>query len=198
MAPSPDPDLPEEPSAPYTHGRDLVPIRRNPRRIPNARLERLFTEEDQLRDEIRDVDQQLLDLTARRQHLLERTRRVHNEIRPVHYAWCGRRRRHVADEEPLPPTAEHPTLLIGRELRAMCLVFLRQAKRALSLRALHAQLHRAGYAIAHAHPVKALADAIGHEADANRCTRVRRGVYAPPPPAPGSDGYEPAVALPDW
>lgn len=198
MVPFNDPDLPEEPGKPYIHGRDLVPIRRNPQRIPNARLEALFHEEDQLRAQIRAIDQQLLDLAARRQRLLDRVRDVHNQVRPVRPDWRGRRRRHVADDQPLPPTADQPTLLIGRELRAICLVFLRQARRALSLRALHAQLHRAGYAIAHAHPVKALADAMGHEADAKRCTRVKRGVYAPSPAVghPGQD--EATVALPDW
>lgn len=197
MAPPPDPDAVDPSGLPYVHGRDLVPIRRQPRTKPNARLDRLFAEEDQLRTEIRELDQHMLDLAARRQYLLQRVRAVHNEIRPVHAVCRGRRRRHVTCEEALPTIAEQPTLVIGRELRALCLVFLRQAARALSLRDLHAQLHRAGYAIRHAHPAKALADALGHEADRRRCTRVKRGVYA----VTGTDldsSQLDTVALPDW
>jgi hypothetical protein len=197
MAHTPDPDSVDPFGVPYVHGRDLVPIRRQPRTKPNPRLDRLFAEEDQLRDEIRQLDQQMLDLAARRQHLLQRVRAVHNEIRPIHAICRGRRRRHVTYEPGLPPIVERPTLVSGRELRALCLVFLRQAARALSLRDLHAQLHRAGYAVHHSHPAKALADALGHETDRRRCTRVKRGVYA-------VTGFDPdnthldTVALPDW
>jgi hypothetical protein len=38
-------------------------------------------------------------------------------------------------------------------------------------------LHRLGYLIAHPHPAKALADALGHEADAGRAIRVERATY---------------------
>jgi hypothetical protein len=104
----------------------------------------------------------------------------------------------VSNEPTLPPTAEDPIPVIGRELRALCLVFLKQAAGALSLRNLHAQLHRAGYAIAHSQPVKALADAMGHEVDAKRCTRVKRGCYASSPPAGDADAHGLTAALPDW
>jgi hypothetical protein len=198
VAPLPNPDTPEEPGVPHIQGRDLVPIRRNPGLERNIRLQRLFAEEDDLRDEIQHIDQQMLDLAARRQQLLYRVSRVHDEVRPVYHGCRGRRRRRVSGEPPLPPVAENPTLVIGRELRAICLVFLHQAGRALSLRSLHAQVHRAGYAVAHAHPAKALADAMGHEVDANRCTRMRRGIYALAHP-PGEHGESlPDVALPDW
>jgi hypothetical protein len=43
---------------------------------------------------------------------------------------------------------------------------------------LHAMLHRAGFAVANDLPVKALADALGYEADGGRARRVSRGVYA--------------------
>jgi hypothetical protein len=194
----PDPDLPEQPEIPYVHGRDLVPIRHRATSKPNTRLELLFAEEDQLRDEIRDLDQQMLDLAARRQQVLQRVRKVHDQVRPVYSACRGRRRRQVTHEPPLPPVAEHPVLVIGRELRTLCLTFLRQAARALSLRSLHAQLHRAGYAVHHPHPAKALADALGHEADHRRCARVRRGVYALCDAPPDPNGGDTPVALPDW
>lgn len=196
--PRPAPELAANSGLPHVHGRDLVPIRRRPPRIPNPRLERLLSEEDQLRDEIRAIDQQLLDLTERRQRLLSRVRDVHEEVRPIHQGCRGRRRRRVVNEPPLPPTAAEPVLVFGRELRALCLAFLQQAARALSLRALHAQLHRAGYAIDHHHPAKALADALGHEADAERCTRVRRGVYALSKAHAAHDEQGPPTALPDW
>lgn len=194
----PNPEHPANSGLPYVHGRDLVPIRRRPPRIPNPRLERLLAEEDQLRAEIRAIDQQLLDLADRRQRLLSRVRDVHEEVRPIHQGCRGRRRRRVVNEPPLPPTAAEPVMVFGRELRALCLTFLRQAARALSLRALHAQLHRAGYAIDHHHPAKALADAMGHEVDAERCTRVRRGLYALSKSHATHDGQGPPTALPDW
>jgi hypothetical protein len=196
-----DADLPEpaddgeQTNSSYVHGRDLVPMRRQPTR--NYRIRQLLGQEDQLRDEIRQLDQQMLDLAARRQTLLDRAKRLHHEIRPTYASCRGRRRRNVTDEAPLPPVAANPTHVMGRELRALCLTFLQQAGRALALRELHAQIHRAGYAIFHPHPVKALADALGHEADAQRCRRVRRGVYSlnSRPPSLGTDFR---VALPDW
>ena len=79
----------------------------------------------------------------------------------------------------------------------MCLALLRTAQGALSLRQLHVLLHRAGYAIAHRTPVKALADALGHEADVGRARRVARGCYAST--GRGETADVPALsALPDW
>jgi chorismate mutase len=181
----------------YIHGRDLVPIRRlqDGRRV-NRRIQRLLTQEDHLRDQIRQLDQQLLEIAAKRQQLLQQAKRLNDKIRPVFHECQGRRRRHVSHEEPLPPTTAKPTLISGRELRAICLVFLRQAGRALTLRDLHIQLHLAGYAIEHRHPAKALADALGHETDAQRCHRVKRGVYTVRSPARRTD--QPPVALPDF
>ena len=50
--------------------------------------------------------------------------------------------------------------------------------RPLPLTELHAQLHRHGFGIAHRHPVKALADALGYETEQGNTRRVSRGVYA--------------------
>lgn len=179
------------------HGRDLVPIRRlNDGRRVNRRIQRLLTQESHVRDQIRQLDQQLLDIAAKRQQLLQQARRLNDRIRPVFHQCQGRRRRHVSHEAPLPPTAATPTLISGRELRAICLIFLRQAGRALTLRDLHIQLHLAGYAVHHRHPAKALADALGHETDAQRCHRVKRGVYTVT--SPGKNTDEAPVALPDF
>ena len=125
---------------------------------------------------------------------------VHDELRPCYGGARGRRRRAVTDEEPLPPADDHAEWLSGRELRAICLSFLRRAAgRALTLRQLHCLLHRAGYAIAHYHPVKVLADALGHEADAGRVRRIRRATYGVPKDTPGhapDDELEAGPALP--
>ncbi|QXC60384.1 hypothetical protein KSP35_18950 [Aquihabitans sp. G128] len=48
----------------------------------------------------------------------------------------------------------------------------------LPLRSLHTWLHHYGYVIPHAHPVKALADAMGWEVEQGRVERVARGTYA--------------------
>ena len=112
----------------------------------------------------------------------------------------GRRRRVISHEEPLPPTSEHPTPLSGVELRAICLAFLRRARGPLTLRQVHALIHRAGYLIASWYPVKALADALGHEADTGRLQRIRRGTYANPPDATDvdPDDEDDVSTLPDW
>jgi hypothetical protein len=79
----------------------------------------------------------------------------------------------------------------------VCLALLRSAQGALSLRQLHVLLHRTGYAIAHRAPVKALADALGHEADIGRARRVARGCYASVGVGETNDVPAPG-AVPDW
>jgi hypothetical protein len=162
---------------PYVHGRDLIPIRRQPRRFKNAHHEHLFAEEDQLRARLDEVDAELVALTEERRELLQGIRDVHDRIRPAWSHTRGRRRRQVAQEEPLPPTPVKPTWVFGRDLRAICLAFLSRARAALTLRQLHALLHRSGYAIDHRLPVKVLADALGYEADHGRVRRVQRATY---------------------
>lgn len=191
--PSPEPI----PGAPVVHGRDLVPLRRRSS-IPNTRRERLFAEEDHIRRQLQSIDQHLLNLAEQRQTLLKQLRGIHEQLRPAYRNHRGRRRRHPIHEEPLPPTAPNPTLVIGRELRAICLTILRQAARALSLRDIHAHLHRLGYAIAHPHPTKALADALGHETDHQRCTRPKRGHYAVSPNDLNAATNTPSSPIPDW
>lgn len=188
---------PDDPRIPYVHGRDLVPLRREPQRGRNAWRERRHQEEDRLRAAIDDVDRQLVELTERRRDLLDRLGRLHDEIRPIWATCAGRRRRAVSHEEPLPPTAEKPLWLWGRELRAVCIALLRQAQGALSLRQLHVLLHRAGYAIAHRAPVKALGDALGHEHDVGRARRVARGRYASAGPVELPEDLLPSM-VPDW
>lgn len=194
-----DPVFPN-PRIPYVHGRDLVPVRTQPRRFRNARHEQLFAEEDGIRSRIERIDQELVDLADERKRLLDRLRAVHEELRPSYGGCRGRRRRAVSHEEPLPPAHDDAGWLSGRELRSICLAFLRKAGRALTLRMLHVVLHRSGYAVDHPYPVKALADALGHETDVGRAVRVARGTYAAV--APGAPGAAPdeggTATIPDW
>jgi hypothetical protein len=166
---------PDEP--PFVHGRDLVPIRRNNLRYKDARREAIFAEEDELRRQLDQVDQALVDLTVERRRLLQQIEALHDQVRPCSEGARGRRARAVTHEEPLPPIAARPCWLIGRPLRAVCLAFLRRAPEPLTLRQLHVILHRCGYAIVSPVPVKTLADALGHETTAGRARRVRRGTY---------------------
>jgi hypothetical protein len=181
------------PAVPYVHGRHLVPIRVVPRRVPDHRIEGLLAEEDDARARIDEIDAALVDLAAERRRLLERIRDLHHELRPPVTNVRGRRRRAVSHEESLPAIEGEPTWLSGRELRAVCLAFLRRTKVATTLRQLHVLLHRAGYGIASAYPVKTLADALGHETDAGRVARVRRATYQLLNP-----DTAPTHALPDW
>lgn len=162
---------------PYVHGRDLLPIRGQRRRL-NARVRHLLSVEEGLRREIHDLDEMVVQASGRRRQLLEELGALIDQIRPQYSDARGRRRPAISHEEPLPPTSKRARPLWGRELRAICLAFLQRARGALTLRQLHALLHRAGYVLAHQHPVKALADALGHEADHGRAQRVARGTYA--------------------
>ena len=162
---------------PFVHGRDIVPLRQHAPRFPNHRRARLLAAEDELRRQITRLDQVLIDAAAERRELLQQIQRLHDQLRPCYTGARGRRQRAVTLEEPLPPIAQRPTWLCGRALRAVCLAFLRRARRALTLRQLHVLLHRAGYAIASALPGKTLADALGHETDVGRAERVARATY---------------------
>lgn len=197
-----DDDEPEpHPAVPYVHGRHLVPIRVAPRRFPNHRIERLLAEEDSARARIQQIDQALVDLATERRTLLQRIRDAQDQLRPAIMNSRGRRRRSVSHEEPLPPIDGEPTWLSGRELRAICLAFLRRTRVATTLRQLHVLLHRAGYGIASSYPAKTLADALGHETESGRVTRTRRATYQIPLAGNDADGDGdggPPAALPDW
>jgi hypothetical protein len=166
-----------DPAIPYVHGRDLVPIRMQPRKYDNPIHRALFEQEDAVRKRIKELDEQVLALAAERRALLRRIQYIHDQLRPCWDGARGRRRRAISHEEALPPAAADATHLIGRALRAVCVALLRQASGPLTLRELHVLLHRLGYLVAHPHPAKALADALGHEADAGRVIRVERATY---------------------
>jgi hypothetical protein len=126
-----------------------------------CRLDRLDVEAEALSGRRREL---VGELTALRDRLYPRLRFAHGRRPPVH------------DRPPLPPAAEGAVLLRGRSLRRAALAML--ARRGpMELPDLHAALHLAGYQIASAHPVKALADAMRHEVAEGHASRVRRGTY---------------------
>ena len=153
----------------------------------------------QLLDQLRSVDRARAGLATERRRLLDRLAEVDAELwRPA--AWSrGRRPGSHTVEEALPPLPEHPRWLWGRQLRAVCLRLLQRCGE-LPLRQLHALLHLHGFGVAGDHPVKVLADALGHEADAGSARRVGRGRYALAPgfrPRRRREGFLAAVPLPD-
>lgn len=135
------------------------------------RLERDYA---QLQQDIGELDRQLRRLSLRRRALSEQRRSVHRRL----WVNLARRGRRAAPDgrEALPPLPAGASMLWGRRLRAACLAIL--ARRGpLPLVEIHAELHRLGHGVAQAHPVKALADALGYEADEGRVVRVERGTY---------------------
>jgi len=84
-----------------------------------------------------------------------------------------------------------PIYLAGRHLRSTCLALL-HTYGPTQLRELHALLHLHGYALAHATPIKALADAMGTSTRKGHAERVERGVYRVSPgfrPRRGRHGH---------
>jgi len=127
-----------------------------------------------LQQDIDALDRQLRQLSLRRRALSEQRRNVHRQL----WVNLAKRGRRAAPDgrEALPPLPARASMLWGRRLRAACLAIL--ARRGpLPLIEIHAELHRRGHGVAQAHPVKALADALGYEADQGRVVRVERGTY---------------------
>ena len=142
------------------------------------------------------LDDALVDLSRERREILATLDVLRDTLWPVDPHSKGRRPpRH--DERVLAPADEHSRVLSGRRLRSTCLSILRRHG-TLALRDLHDLLHRYGYAVGGAEPVKALADAMGHEHDEGRAVRVHRGTYAArrgPVPTRRSNGTAPLPTL---
>jgi hypothetical protein len=130
---------------------------------------------DQLLEAIADLDRELADLSARRRALRHEVRQLHRRIAPNLARRAGRCPGPDGREQ-LPPVRRNAVALWGRRLRTACLAILERCG-PLPLVELHAELHRRGYVLANPNHVKALADALGHEADNGRVRRIRRGVY---------------------
>lgn len=139
--------------------------------------------------QLRSLDAQLIALSHRRQQLFDTLRAQHQRL------WTNlakRGRQPMPDgSEALPPVPHDAKKLWGRRLRSVCLALLRAHAAPLTLVELHALLHRRGFLVDSAHPVKALADAMGYETIEGRTRRVSRGTYElvpSPPPARGRHG----------
>ncbi len=130
---------------------------------------------DALLLELSHLDQQLLATHQRRVSLLTDLDDLRDELWPRldhHHA-----RRPTLDGRPqVRPLPARHRYIWGRQLRSCCLAILRRHGR-LPLPELHSLLHLYGYGVASNTPVKALADAMGHEVDKGHARRVERGVY---------------------
>ena len=144
------------------------------------------------------LDRESVDWMRRKQAADREALAVHDLLWPaIPDGWARRPPR--PDQAPLPPVATDARPLFGRHLRRVCLSLLHQHGE-LALRDLHLLLILHGFTLTGSAPVKALADALGHEHDHGRVVRVRRGVYAPTNP----DGPQPradpelGTAPEDW
>ena len=165
---------------------------------PRVRAE-ITTRREQLLDQLRSVDRSLARLATERRRLLDRLAELDAELHhPAPWPRSRRPGQHTLDDA-LPPLPEHVRWLWGRRLRAVCLRLLHRCG-TLPLRQLHALLHLHGYGIAGDHPVKTLADALGHETEAGHARRIGRGRYGIAPghrPPRLRHGFLTAVELPD-
>lgn len=216
-SPPPPASPPDRPPSPFlgrparrlrgTTGRRLGPNRRHSRLTHLVRVE-IHVRRDALLAELAGLDAELRTRTARRTAILDELDVMRERLWPIEPRQRGRRPP-AHDESPLSPMAVDARPLWGSELRSFALAVLAHHG-PTRLRDLHDLIHRYGYCIDSRTPVKALADALGYEADAGRAVRVRRGVYrsttfgppprraatgpAPAPLAPGADHVEPVTA----
>ncbi len=133
----------------------------------------LLAECRNLTGEINELDDAINALVAQRNQLLEKLERRRRRLSfSTGYGRCA----DVDGAEQLPPIPANAIRLRGRRLRRACLALLLKVGR-LALPQLHALLHLHGFAVDSGYPVKALADALGHEHDEGRAVRVDRGTY---------------------
>ncbi|MGE0732710.1 MAG: hypothetical protein AB7O92_05380 [Acidimicrobiia bacterium] len=134
----------------------------------------------ELTTELEEVYRQLIALARRRRdlaaQLTQQRRRLHRRL-----PWPGRSPASDGAAQ-LPPIPHDATYVWGRRLRSTCRAILSRLGQA-TLVELHATMHRLGFAVASRTPVKALADALGYDADAGHVLRIRRGTYGFPPGA---------------
>jgi hypothetical protein len=157
---------------------------------PRTRL-RLHTEREEMLHRLWDLDRSMVEAAEERLALLEDLAH-HRDLLYPKIPWPRGRRPPEHGHPVLPPVAEGAIPIAGAVLRHTCLQILARHG-TLRLIEIHGWLHRYGYAIAQHHPVKALADALGHEHDCHRAIRVARGVYRLDPrhPAPDTGPLDP-------
>jgi hypothetical protein len=179
--PSPFLQRPARPR-PTTTGRRLGPNRRHSRLGHLTRLN-LQVRRDALHADLATLDRELASMTAARIAMLDELDTLRERLWPIEPRQKGRRPP-AHDQLPLAAIAADARPLWGHALRRFA-VGLLDRHGATSLRDLHDLIHRYGYCIDSATPVKALGDALGYEADAGRARRVRRGVYESVARGPG-------------
>lgn len=178
--------------------RDLPPIRQHGR-LSRADRDRLQREQNEEIDELRAEDRAIAALFVDRQRRTRRIADIEAQLFPPTLWHRGRRPGPDRLTDPLPPLPEQPTWLWGRRLHAVCLRLLHRCG-TLPLRQLHALLHLHGFGVAGDHPVKVLADALGHETEHGKAERRGRGIYRTTPdyrPPPANASWLTGVALPD-
>ncbi len=155
------------------HHRRVDPIRQHSP-VHGAKRRKLQAACQAVDTELAQLDDQLDRLCEQRREVASRRRQLHNNLWPN----LAKRGRRAAPDgsHALPPVLANAQRLYGRRLRATCLDVLSRLG-SLALVELHAHLHRLGMVVDHRHPVKALADALGYEADRGRAARTARGVY---------------------
>jgi hypothetical protein len=169
-------------ATPPTHDPDDLRVATTKQDRPLTLAERLALHRQRttLLEQLGAVDRSLAALAKERRRLLDHLAGTAQALwSPADWS-RGRRPGTDTVEDPLPPLPEAPRWLFGRRLRSVCLLLLRRCG-ALPLRQLHALLHLHGFGVAGGNPVKVLADALGHEADAGNAVREARGRYRASP-----------------
>ena len=164
----------------------LFPNRRRSGLRPAERLA-LQVERDALFHRLDQLDRAMVDGAHERREILDQLTGRRDQLWP-RIPWQRGRRPSATFHAPLPPAAATAAPLSGLTLRQTCLAILARHG-SLPLVELHAWLHRYGYLVDGAHPVKALADALGHEHDAGRAERTSRGTYRLAPDRPLPPGW---------
>ena len=172
MHPRPDGSLP--PSPRFLH-EDPYSAARYAAGLPWIDRHMLDKRRQVIVDDLDALDAEGVEWMRRRRTVLNDALAMHEKLWPtLPGGWARRPPR--PDQAPLPPCESDARPVRGVELRATSLRIL-DRHHLLCLRELHVLLHLYGFVIDSRTPVKALGDALGHEARAGRVERVARGWY---------------------
>jgi len=166
----PTPRRPPKPNRPST----LAPNRRASA-LSRIERDRMHQEREDLFVELERIEAAISAAVAERERVRERLIETRDILWP-RIAWQKGRTPPAIGSPPLAAATPNARVAGGSTLRQACLgVLYRYGP--LSLVDIHSWLHRHGYVVDSKTPVKALADALGHEHDAGRAERIRRGFY---------------------